>query len=43
MPLFRNMLTDDSYFGHKAYLTAYCEESFRPKLPTQLERVKKGP
>ena len=43
MPLFRNLLTDDAYFGHKAYLTAYCEESFRPKLPTQLERNKKVP
>ncbi len=29
------MLSDDHYFGHKAYITAYCEESFRPKLPTQ--------
>ena len=34
MPLFRNLLTDDAYFGHKAYLTAYCQEDFRPKLPT---------
>jgi len=34
MPLFRNLLTDDSYFGHKAYLTAYCQEDFRPKLPS---------
>lgn len=41
MPLFRNLLTDEAYFGHQAYLTAYCEESFRPKLPTQLERNKK--
>ena len=40
MPLFRNMLTDDWYFGHKAYLTAYCQEDFRPKLPTQLEKNK---
>ena len=40
LPLFRNMLTDDWYFGHKAYLTAYCQEDFRPKLPSQLERNK---
>jgi len=36
MPLFRNMLKDDWYFGHKAYLTCYCQEDFRPKLPSQL-------
>jgi len=38
MPLFRKMLTDDWYFGHKAYMTCYCDEGFRPKLPTQLNR-----
>ena len=35
MPVFRKMLSDDWYFGHKSYITAYCEESFRPKLPSQ--------
>ena len=40
MPLFRNMLTDEWYFGRKAYLTAFCQEDFRPKLPTQLEKNK---
>ena len=29
------MLSDDSYFGHKSYLTCYCQEDFRPKLPSQ--------
>ena len=40
MPLFRNMLKDDWYFGHKAYLTCYCQEDFRPKLPSQLNNNK---
>jgi hypothetical protein len=40
MPLFRNMLKDDWYFGHKAYLTVYCQEDFRPKLPSQLNNKK---
>ena len=35
IPLFRNLLTDDQYFGHKSYLTCYCQEDFRPKLPSQ--------
>jgi hypothetical protein len=29
------MLSDDWYFGHKAYITAYCGEEYRPKLPSQ--------
>jgi hypothetical protein len=31
---FRKVLSDDWYFGHKAYITAYCGEEFRPKLPS---------
>lgn len=38
MQLFRNMLTDENYFGHKAYLTCYCQEDFRPKLPSQINK-----
>jgi len=34
IPLLRNLLSDDMYFNHKAYLTCYCDESFRPKLPS---------
>jgi hypothetical protein len=34
LPMFRNILTDEWYFGHKAYVTAYCDEDFRPKLPS---------
>lgn len=40
MANFRNFLNDDAYFGHKAYLTAYCGEEFRPKLPSQLTALK---
>ena len=32
---FRQLLSDECYFGHKAYLTVYCGEEFRPKLPSQ--------
>jgi hypothetical protein len=32
--MFRHMLSDDYYFGKKAYLTCYCENEFRPKLPS---------
>lgn len=31
---FRSLLTDEAFFGHKAYLTVYCGEDFRPKLPS---------
>jgi hypothetical protein len=33
--LFRRYLNDENYFGKKAYLTAYCENEFRPKFPSQ--------
>jgi hypothetical protein len=43
MPLFRNMLSDDHYFGRKSFLTCYCENEFRPKLPSQQNlTTKKG-
>jgi hypothetical protein len=43
MPLFRNMLSDDYYFGRKTFLTCYCENEFRPKLPSQQNlTTKKG-
>jgi len=38
---FRKMLSDDWYFGHKAYITAYCGEEFRPKLPSQRTALNK--
>jgi hypothetical protein len=38
---FREMLQDEVYFGHKAYLSVYCGEEFRPRLPSQLTAVKK--
>lgn len=36
LPLLRSLLNDDMYFGNKAFVTCYCEESFRPKLPSVL-------
>jgi len=32
--LFRKHLADDYYFGKKSFLTAYCENEFRPKFPS---------
>ena len=34
MHLLRYLLSDDAYFNNKAIVTCYCEESFRPKLPS---------
>jgi len=42
VPLFRKLLSDESYFGHKAYLTCYCGEDFRPKLPSHLSNLNMG-
>jgi hypothetical protein len=33
--LFREFLSDDHFFGKKSYVTAYCENSHRPKFVTQ--------
>jgi len=41
MENFRSLLSDEAFFGHKAYLTVYCGEEFRPKLPSQLTALKK--
>jgi hypothetical protein len=38
---FRSLLSDEAFFGHKAYLTVYCGEEFRPKLPSQLTALPK--
>jgi hypothetical protein len=38
LPMLRNLLTDDMYFGNKAFVTCYCDESFRPKLPSVIEQ-----
>jgi hypothetical protein len=35
LDLFRHMLNDDYFFNKKAYLTCYCDNDFRPKLPSQ--------
>lgn len=32
--LFRAHLGDEAYFGKKAYVTAYCQNDFRPKFPS---------
>lgn len=32
--IFRKHLSDEHYFGKKSYVTAYCENEFRPKFPT---------
>jgi hypothetical protein len=32
--LFRNYLSDDHYFGKKSYVTAYCDNEFRPRFIT---------
>lgn len=34
--LLRKHLSDEYYFGKKAYLTCYCENEFRPKFPSQV-------
>lgn len=34
MEHFRQLLSDECYFGHKAYLTVFCGEEFRPRLPS---------
>lgn len=33
--IFRKHLSDEHYFGKKSFLTAYCENEFRPKFPSQ--------
>lgn len=40
MNLFRRLLTDDQYFGKKTYITCYCENEARPKLPSQRASLK---
>jgi hypothetical protein len=40
MPLLRSLLADDMYFGNKAFVTCYCDESFRPKLPSMVQLIK---
>ena len=38
--LFRKYLADEHYFGKKSFLTAYCENEFRPKFPSQITNLK---
>ena len=37
---FRKYLSDEHYFGKKSYVTAYCENEFRPKFPSQITNLK---
>jgi hypothetical protein len=34
MELLRKILSDDHYFNKKTYATCYCDNEFRPKLPS---------
>jgi len=38
--LFSKYLSDEHYFGKRAFLTAYCENEFRPKFPSQAASFK---
>jgi hypothetical protein len=38
--IFRKYLSDDQYFNKKSFVTAYCENEFRPKFPSQLKHLK---
>lgn len=41
MKLFRHYLADQQFFNKRAYITCYCNEDFRPKLPSQLTALKR--
>lgn len=41
MDLLRKILSDDHYFNKKTYATCYCDNDFRPKLPSQATTLKK--
>ena len=41
MELLRRLLSDDHYFNKKAYVTCYCDNDHRPKLPSQTTTLKK--
>ena len=32
--MLRKLLSDDHYFNKKSYVTCFCENEFRPKLPS---------
>ena len=32
--LMRKVLSDDHYFSKKTYVTCFCDNEFRPKLPS---------
>jgi hypothetical protein len=34
MELLRKILSDDHYFNKKTYATCFCDNEFRPKLPS---------
>jgi hypothetical protein len=37
----RKVLSDDHYFSKKTYVTCFCDNEFRPKLPSQTYTLKK--
>lgn len=41
MELLRKVLSDDHYFNKKTFVTCYCDNEFRPKLPSQTTTLKK--
>lgn len=40
MALLRKLLSDDYYFNKKSYVTCFCDNEFRPKLPSQATTLK---
>ncbi len=34
MELLRKVLSDDHYFNKKTFVTCYCDNEFRPKMPS---------
>lgn len=41
MELLRRVLSDDHYFNKKTFVTCYCDNEYRPKLPSQTTTLKK--
>jgi hypothetical protein len=41
MELLRKVLSDDHYFNKRTFVTCYCDNEFRPKLPSQATTLKK--
>lgn len=39
--MLRKVLSDDHYFNKKSFVTCFCDNEFRPKLPSQTTTLKK--